>query len=124
MWMSLRWSQATLPRHLPLLSHSGIEDQHHKESAVQAGPRLQGAGRPHLSLTQELPGLEVRVLTQSEAVCVCPGSLGLHVAWSVCCYCPVHILPGVLGDPCSGSILLACPLGPLSEAWGSLWSLR
>ena len=85
---------------------------------------MQSAETPYPDLTQEPPDLDVWVLTQFEAVCAHLGSLGLRVAWTPCFSLPGHVLPGVLGDPCSGSMLLAWPLGWLLGVWGPLCSLR
>ena len=66
---------------------SGIKEQRHKGPAVRAGPGLQGAESPPtppspgspliLTLVPHPPGgsshPQIRVLTQSEAICARPG---------------------------------------------------
>lgn len=86
---------------------------------------MQGAEGPPPPLTQEPPILmltpQIRVLTQSEAI----GARLGHWAcvWpSLCWRLPVHSLPGVPCGPCSGTVVLAWPLGQLPG--GSLCSPR
>lgn len=63
---------------------SGIEEQRHQGPAVRAGPGLQGAEGPPPPPHPGAPNLDadpqIRVLTQSEAICAHPGSLGQSVA--------------------------------------------